>query len=124
MFKITPGIKKFIEKSAISFSTTDKNKKPHSIAVAYVKVFGNTIIISNSHIKESIKNIEKNKNVALVVWNKKWEKVCIGFELKGVAKNYISGKWYEFVKKIPENDGYEIKSAIVVSVKKIKILRS
>ena len=124
MLKITPGIKKLLEENAIGFSTVDKNGKPHSIAVAYVKVFRDDVIITNTHIKESIKNIKYNKNVALVVWNKEWEKACIGFELKGTAKNFTSGKWFEFVKNMPENKGYGVKSAIVVSVKKIKRLIS
>lgn len=121
---ITPGIKKLIESNALGFSTVDKNNKPHSIAVAYAKVFGDLIIISNSHIKESIRNIKNNKNVSLVVWSKEWETACVGFELKGMAENYKSGKWFEFVKNMPDNEGYNIKSAIVVMVKKIKKLLS
>ncbi|MBU4257292.1 pyridoxamine 5'-phosphate oxidase family protein [Patescibacteria group bacterium] len=121
---ITPGIKKLVENNAIGFSTVDKSGKPHSIAVAYVKVFGNKIIITNTHIKESVKNLKNNKNVALVVWNKEWETACAGFEIKGAAKNYESGKWFDFVKNMPENKGYNIKGAIVVSAKKIKKLLS
>lgn len=121
---ITQGLKKLIEANAIGFSTVDKSGKPHSIAVAYVKVFGNKIVISNTHIKESVKNLKNNKNVALVVWNKEWEAACIGFELKGTAEHYESGKWFDFVKNMPENKGYDVKGAIVVSVKKIKKLLS
>jgi hypothetical protein len=120
MPKIALGIKKLLESNAIGFSTVDKNNKPHSIAVACVKVFGDNVVISNSHIKESTGNIKNNKNVALIVWNKEWEKACVGFELKGTAKNFTTGKWFEFVKNMPENESYNIKSAIVVSVNKIK----
>lgn len=121
---IIPGLKKLIEANAVGFSTVDKSGKPHSIAVACVKVFGNKIIITNTHIKESIKNLKNNKNVALVVWNKEWEAACVGFELKGVAENHEAGKWFEFVKNMPENKGYDINSAIVVSIRKIKKLLS
>jgi len=121
---ITSGIKKLIEDNVLAFSTVDNNNKPHSIAVAYVKVFGNKIIITNAHIKESIKNIKQNSNVSLVVWNKEWEKACMGFELKGMAENHTSGKWLEFVKKMPDNEGYDVKSAIIVKVSKIKKLIS
>ncbi|MFZ5982363.1 MAG: pyridoxamine 5'-phosphate oxidase family protein [Patescibacteria group bacterium] len=124
MDKITPGIKKILEENALGFSTVDSRNRPHSIAVAYVKVFGNDVVISNSHIIESVKNLEKNKNVSLVVWNKNWENVCVGFELTGTAKNYTSGKWVDFVREMPDNAGYKINSAIVVSVKKIKKLLS
>lgn len=121
---ITPGIKKLIESNALSFATVDGQGKPHSIGVAYVKVIGDKIVISNTHINESLKNIEKNNNVALTVWNKEWETACVGFEIKGTAKNYKSGEWLDFVKNMPDNEGYNVKSAIVVLVKKIKKLLS
>jgi uncharacterized pyridoxamine 5'-phosphate oxidase family protein len=121
---IAPGIKKLIESNALSFATVDGQSRPHSIAVAYVKVIGNKIIITNTHIRESLKNIEKNNNVALTVWNKEWETACVGFEIRGTAKNYKTGKWFDFVKSMPDNEGYDVKSAIVVLVKKIKKLLS
>lgn len=118
------GIKKLIERNALSFSTVDKNSQPHSIAVAYVKIMGNKVIITNTHIKESIKNLQSNNNVAIAVWNKEWEKACVGFELKGTAKYETTGQWADYVKKMPDNKGYDVKGAIVVSVKKIKKLIS
>lgn len=119
---ITLGIKKLVENSALGFSTVGKNGEPHSIAVACVKVIGNKIIITNVHIKESLENIKNNPKVVLVVWNKEWEKACVGFEFRGSAKNYNSGRWFEFVKNMPDNKGYNVKSAIVITVLKIKKL--
>lgn len=121
---ISDALKKFIEANALGLATVSKNGKPHNIAVACLKVVDGKIIISNSHIKESIKNLEANNHVSLVIWNPEWEKSCIGFELSGTAKNFSSGKWLEYVKSLPDNEGYDIKSAIVVSVKKIKKLLS
>lgn len=121
---ISPALKKFIEANALGFATISKAGKPHNIAVACVKVVEDKIIISNAHIKESVKNLEYNGNVSLVIWNPEWEKSCVGFELSGTAKNFTDGRWLEYVKKLPDNDGYDIKSAIVVSVKKIKRLLS
>ena len=121
---ISPGLKKLIELNAIGLATVAKSGKPHNIAVAYVKVIKDEIIISNAHIKESTKNLKYNNNVALVVWNKEWEKACIGFELMGKAKNYTAGKWLEYAKALPDNKGYKIVSAIVVKVIKIKKLLS
>jgi predicted pyridoxine 5'-phosphate oxidase superfamily flavin-nucleotide-binding protein len=121
---ISSALKKFIEANALGLATVSKTGKPHNIAVACVKVVEDKIIISNAHIKESVKNLEYNGNVSLVIWNPEWEKSCVGFELSGTAKNFTDGKWLEYVKKLPDNDGYDIKSAIVVSVKKIKRLLS
>lgn len=110
--------------SVLGFSTVDRNGGSHSIAVACCKIFGNKIIVTNTHIKESLKNLKNNNKVSLVVWNKDWEKACVGFELRGTAENYGSGKWFEFVKNMPDNEGYNVKSAIVVTVSKIKELKS
>lgn len=121
---ISPALKKFIEANALGFATVSKTGKPHNIAVAYLKVIDDQVIISNAHIKESVKNLEYNDAVSLVIWNSEWEKSCIGFELTGKAKNHTTGKWLKYVKDLPDNEGYDIKSAIVVSVKKIKKLLS
>jgi len=119
---IHSGVKKIIENNAIGMATVDVSGKPHNIAVACCKVFGNKIIISNVHIKKSIENIEKNNFVSLVAWNKEWEKACIGFEIVGTAKSYSNGKWFEFVKKLPDNKDCIIKSAIIITIKKINKL--
>lgn len=121
---ISPGLKKFIESNAMGLATVGKNGKPHCIAVAYVKVVDNKLVISNAHIKESIKNIEQNNNVSIVIWNKEWEKACVGYELAGKARNYTSGKYFDFVCNMPDNKGYKINSAIVVTITKIKRLLS
>jgi len=121
---ISSGLKKFIELNAIGFATVGKDGKPHNIAVAYAKIVDDKIVISNAHIKETIKNLEYNNNISLVIWNNDWKKVCVGYEIIGKAKNYTEGKWFEYVKKLPENKGYKIISAIVVDVLKIKKLLS
>ena len=56
---ISSGLKKFIESNAIGFATINRNGKPHNIAVAYVKVIEDRIVISNAHIKESVKNLKR-----------------------------------------------------------------
>lgn len=121
---ITPGIKKLIEDNALALATVDKAGRPHNIAVACCKVFGDKIVISNSHIKETVRNLKNDSCVSLSVWHKDWKTVCVGFELKGTAENIVSGKWLDFVKSMPDNKGYDIKSAIVVTITKIKKLLS
>jgi len=121
---ISPALKKFIEAHVLGFATVSKTGRPHNIAVAYVKVINDQIIISNAHINESIKNLEYNNNVSLVIWNPEWEKSCVGFEFIGKAKNYTEGKWLEYVKNLTDNKDCNISSAIIVNIKKIKKLLS
>jgi predicted pyridoxine 5'-phosphate oxidase superfamily flavin-nucleotide-binding protein len=121
---ITSGMKKLIEDNVVGLATVDKNGNPHNIAVACVKVVENQIVITNTHIKETLENLKNNDNVALIVWHKEWEQSCIGFEFAGQAKHHTEGKWFEYVKNLPDNEGYEVVGAIVVDVKKIKRLVS
>lgn len=125
MIKITEELKTLIEENALGFATVDENGGPHCIAVGCVKVVSeNQILITDDYIVETTKNIQKNPNVALAVWNKGWREDCVGFELKGAAEYFTEGKWYEIMKQNPETEGEPRKGAIVVTIEKIKELIS
>lgn len=109
---INKTLKNLIEKNALAFATTNKKCNPHCIVVGCPKVVDkNKIVITNVEMVQTIKNIKQNKNVALVVWNRDWEKNCFGYKLKGKAKYFTSGKWKNFVDKMPENKEYKPKGA-------------
>lgn len=120
--KIDENLKKLIEGNAMALATTDKNGNPHAIAVGFAKVIDDKIIITDNYMSETPINLKRNNNIALAVWSRNWETDCKGFELKGAAEYFTSGKWKEFVKKLPENKDYPAKAAIVVTVTKIKKL--
>jgi predicted pyridoxine 5'-phosphate oxidase superfamily flavin-nucleotide-binding protein len=123
MIKITPKIKKLIGENASAFATVDEKGNPHCIAVGFVKVVSkNQILVTDNYMVETTRNIQKNPNIALVVWSKDWKEKCVGYELRGVAQYFRSGKWYEMVKKMPENKGEPCKGAILVTINKIKKL--
>lgn len=123
MVELTPEIKKIIEENALAFATVDKTGNPHCIAVGYPKVVDkNKIIITDVAMKKTLENIQGNSNVALTVWSRNWEEKCIGYELKGKAEYFISGKWKKFVEQMPENKGLPAKGAILVTINKIKKL--
>lgn len=122
MILITPGIKRLIEGNALALATVDQKGRPHAIALACCKVFGNQVIITNTHIRESIANIKNDQHVSLAVWPRNWEQASVGFELKGTAENITQGRWFEFVSGLSDNRRYKVKSAIVVTVTKIKKL--
>lgn len=118
---INGEIKNMIENNALGLATIDENGNPHNIAVGYVQVISkNQVVISDNYLVETIKNIKKNPNVALVVWNSDWKENCVGYELKGKAEYFASGKWHELVKKI--HKGYPAKGAILITINKIKVL--
>jgi len=123
MVEIDSELKIIIENNVITFSTVDKDKAPHSIAVAYVKVVdSDKVLISDNYMKETIENLKNNNNVSLLTWNENWKKDCFSFELKGTAQYFTLGKWRDEVKKIQENRGNPAKGAILVTISKIKKL--
>ncbi|MCX6744894.1 MAG: pyridoxamine 5'-phosphate oxidase family protein [Candidatus Parcubacteria bacterium] len=112
---ITSKIKKIIENNPIALATCAKNK-PHVIAVANVKVIGkDTVVITDNLMKTCKNNILKNHNIALAVWDKKWD----GYRLKGEAEYFDKGKWLDFVKKMKENKGYLAKGAILIKINEV-----
>lgn len=115
MNKITFKAKKIIEENPVAFATMNNNK-PNVIAVAYVKVISrNQIVITDNFMKQTKRNLAKNNNICLAVWNKKWE----GIKLIGKAKYYTKGKWKKFVEDMKENKDYVIKGAILITVSKL-----
>jgi len=125
MATITPKIKKLIEENALALATVDGLGNPHCIVVGYPKVVSkNQIVISNIYMVDTVKNIQKNNNVVLTVWNREWknDEICVGYELKGKAEMVSSGKWKKFADSLDENKGYKLKGAILVAVNKIKKL--
>ena len=107
--------KKIIEENPVAFATC-LNDKPNVIAVAYVKVVSDDeIIVTDNYMKGTKENIEKNSNICLAVWDKNWD----GYKIIGKAEYLTSGKWYDFIKQIPENKGLPAKGAIVVKVSEV-----
>lgn len=123
MIEISEQLKKMIEENALSFGTINESGNPHCIAVGFVKVVSkDQILVTDNYMAETRKNIHKTPSVALAVWNKDWKESSVGYELRGTAEYFTSGKWYEIVKKIPENEGEPCKGAILITINKIKKL--
>jgi len=121
---INEELKNLIESNPIGLASVGEDGSPHCIAVAYVKVVSeNQILITDAHIIQTIKNIKHNPRVAIVVWNKDWEKSdkdCYGYACAGAAEHFTKGKWMDVLAKIAKNEGLEYKGAILVTINKFK----
>ena len=116
MTKIDSQAKSLIEGNPLAFATVDVENKPNVIGVAYVKVVSeNEIIITDNFMKQTRENLAANPNVCLAVWDSEWN----GRKLIGKAKYITTGKWKEFVEKMPENKGLSAKGAILVTISDI-----
>jgi predicted pyridoxine 5'-phosphate oxidase superfamily flavin-nucleotide-binding protein len=121
--KMDGKLKGLIENNALALATISEDNTPHCIAVASVKVVDkDRILISDNYMSETIKNVLRQNAVTLAVWNKEWEDDCTGFELKGTAEYFTAGKWYDFMRELPENKGMPRKGALLITIKKQKRL--
>ena len=110
-------LKTIIKRNNIAFATIDKNNKPNVVYLSHVKVVSkNHILITDNYMNKTRKNILANKFCALAVTDSKAD---TGYQLKGTAKYFSSGKWLKQVKVMKENKGLPAKGAVVVTIKEI-----
>ncbi len=107
-------VKDLIEKNVVAFATSSKDGKPNVIAVAYVKIKDNKIIITDNYMNKTKKNLEENNKVALVVWENDE-----GYQIKGTAKHITEGELLDFVKNLEENKDLPAKAAVVVTIEEV-----
>lgn len=109
-------IKNIIENNPVSLSTVMVDGRPNAVGVACVKVVSNNeIIITDNYMNQTPKDISVNKNVCLLVWDSEMK----GYKIIGQAEYFTKGKWLDFVKEMPENEGLPAKGAILITVEKI-----
>lgn len=113
-------IRDLIENNPVALGTICEDNTPNVIAVSCAKVVSeNEIIVTDNFMKQTRENILDNPTVCLAVWNKDEE----GLKLIGKAEYHKDGKWRDFVKNMPENEGMAAKGAILIKVKKLIKLR-
>src|SRR4030043_2229100 len=113
---ISKQLRRMIEQNPLALATVDKKGKPYVIAVAFVKIKDNKIIITNNYMEKTINNLKNCFNVSLVGWDKSWK----GYNIQGKAKYFDKGAWIDFVKSFKENKKEPCRGAIVVKINEIK----
>jgi len=109
-------IKNLIEENPVALSTVMADGRPNAVGVAYVKVVSNMeVIITDNYMNQTPKDIQNNKNVCLLVWDKDMK----GYKMIGQAEYLSGGQWLDFVKGLSENSGLPAKGAILVKVANI-----
>jgi predicted pyridoxine 5'-phosphate oxidase superfamily flavin-nucleotide-binding protein len=109
-------IKKIIENNPVALATVMKNEKPNAVVLAFAKVVSDKeILLTDNYLRQTIRDLQKNKNVCLLVWDKKWQ----GYKIIGRAEYFTSGKWKKFVEQMKENNDLPAKGAILIKASKI-----
>lgn len=89
-------------------STSSKKGLPHANIVISLGIFDGKLLIANCQMKRTIKNLEENKKVCIIGGY---------FRIKGVAKIFSAGKYFDF--SVKENKGYIVKNAILIQIKEV-----
>jgi len=108
-------IKKIIEENPAALATVNAEGNLHVVAVAYVKVKDNKIVITRNYMNQTLDNIKNNSNVSLAVWAKGWN----GYRIDGTAEYFGEGEWFEFVKSLKENKDEPCKGDVVIDINEV-----
>lgn len=104
-----------IENNPITLATITKDSKPNQVVVAFAKMRGDLVIITDNYMSQTVEDINNNPAVCLAVWDNNWN----GIKILGSAEYHTAGEWFDFVKKIPENNDTPCKGALVVKIDKV-----
>lgn len=100
----------------VAFATADLKAKPRIIFVEINQAKDDKIVITDSEMKITKKNLLQNNKVALLAFEKDYS-YCL--KILGKTKYYTKGKWLNYVKNLKANKEFPAKGAIVVKVEKI-----
>jgi len=115
--KITIEQKRLVEKQTVALATSDLDKRPNVIAVAFCKVVApDKILITDNFMNKTRRNLLANDRVALAVWSNDWDE---GYQFKGVGRYLTSGKWKKVVDVEPNNKDLAHKAAVLITVDEI-----
>jgi len=112
-------LKKILKNQNIFFASVNLSAKPN-LAVAEINKITDDgkIIISHNQMKKTVKNIIGNKQVSLIYTDQK----NIWWRISGEASYDDCGPYYNYVKNLKTNEGYDVKGAIIIKIKNIKDL--
>lgn len=120
MEKIDEKLKRKLEGAAVALASINcDDGKPRNIAMEINRIEGDKIIMTDNHLHKFIKNIEKCPYVSMVYWdNLDWT----GVRIDGEAEYQTKGKWFDYIKNLETNKGYNPKGAIIIKITEVKII--
>lgn len=115
--KINSKQKQLIEKQVLAISTVNQDGGPNIAAVAEARIVEeDKILITDNFMKTTKDNLLRDNRICIIVWSQDWNEA---YKIIGKVKYFTSGKWFNFVKKMKENEGLPAKAAVLVTVEQI-----
>ncbi|MBD3300772.1 MAG: hypothetical protein GF347_05480 [Candidatus Moranbacteria bacterium] len=117
--RLKKEIQKIISLKPVTLISNGKDGV-HCITVDRIKFLDeNRIIIKDTYMRKTLKNIKENNNVSLNIWGAEKDKDH-EYEVCGKARHFKSGKLFEKIKKECEEEGMPCKGIIVFTIEKIE----
>ncbi|MBD3299781.1 MAG: hypothetical protein GF347_00325 [Candidatus Moranbacteria bacterium] len=122
--KILTTIKRFFKKNPLTLTSLNKKGEAHYINIdqAILNAAKNEIIIRDSYMQKTLKNILQNPKVTLNVWGEDADKEH-EYEFSGTAHYYNKGSIYNTYCKRFEKKGIPCKGVIILKIENIKELK-
>lgn len=92
--------------------TSSKKGKPNANVVLSKGFVGDSLLIINCQMNLTLKNIAENDSVCIVA-----RKSGEYYRVRGTAKSYASGRYFEEAKK--REKSYPVKSAIIIRIENV-----
>jgi predicted pyridoxine 5'-phosphate oxidase superfamily flavin-nucleotide-binding protein len=98
----------FTEGKELVLSSASKKGIPNSIIAMSLGFEEGKLLIADCQMITTIKNLEENNNICIV---------SEYFKLKGKAKIYSKGKYFDICQKKAKD--YKVKNALIISIKEV-----
>ena len=117
--KLTQKQQKLLKaNNTVVLTTASASQKPNAAFMEVNKIEnGDTLVITDNHMKIGHINIQKNGQVCLLVFKPDYSQVL---KISGDAKYYTGGKYFDYVKHGKFNIGYQPKGAVVIKIKQVQ----
>ena len=118
MMVLTEEMMDTIEKNLVFVATVSKEGVPNVVPIGFARPLDEkTILIADNYMNKTIKNLEDNHKISLIVQDAK----SLPYQFKGTVKIFKSGEYFDQVVDWAQNVMSELepKSAILFTVEDI-----
>lgn len=118
MMVLTKEMMEAIDKNLVFVATVSKEGVPNVVPIGFARPLDeNTILIADNYMNKTIKNLENNHKLSLIVQDPK----SLPFQFKGTVEIFKSGEYFDQVVDWAQNVMSELepKSAILFTVEDI-----
>ncbi len=107
-----------VEKNLVFMATANQQGMPNVVPIGFARPLNeNTILIVDNYMHKTIKNLEENPQLSLIIQDAK----SFPYQFKGTVEIFKSGKYFDEAVEWAQNVMSELepKSAILFTVKEI-----